>query len=90
VNRVYKIFELVKETEIERFREKSYFYRKSHGLPLTESNDDLNPDLDLNKNGEMRAHDFEEPEAEEINFDVDKTRDAGRADKRDSRYHRQY
>jgi hypothetical protein len=56
VNRVYEAFEFVKGTKVERFGEKSYFYRKSNGLPSAESDDDLDPD----ENGEMRAHGFGE------------------------------
>jgi hypothetical protein len=41
VNRVCKAFELVKEAEMESFGEKSYFYRKTNGLPLADSDDEL-------------------------------------------------
>jgi hypothetical protein len=81
VNRVYKAFELVKEAEVERFREKSYFYRKSYGLPPAESDDDPDLDSDLDKNNKVRAYGFEEPEIEEIDFDVDEARNAGRVNK---------
>jgi hypothetical protein len=60
VNRVCEAFELVKEAEVERFGEKSYFYRKSHGLPPAESDDDPDPDPGSDENGEVRAHGFEE------------------------------
>jgi hypothetical protein len=75
VNRVCKAFELVKEAEVERSRKKLYFYRKSHGLPPAEYDDDPDPvpDPNLDGNGEVRAHGFEEPEAEEMDVDVDKT-----------------
>ena len=53
-------FELVKETEMERFGEKSYFYRKMNGLSPADSDDD--PDL---VGDNVRAHGFEEPEGEE-------------------------
>jgi hypothetical protein len=43
VNRVCEAFELVKEAEIERFGENSYFYRKMNGLSPADSDDD--PDL---------------------------------------------
>jgi hypothetical protein len=43
---------------MEKFGEKSYFYRKTNGLPPAES--DNNPDsTDKDK---ARAHSFEEPE----------------------------
>lgn len=60
VNRVCEAFELVKEAEIERFGEKSYFYRKMNGLSPADSDDD--PDLVGN---DVHAHGFEEPEEEE-------------------------
>jgi hypothetical protein len=60
VNRVCEAFELVKEAEMERFGEKSYFYRKMNGLSPADSDDD--PDLDVD---DVRAHGFEEPEEEE-------------------------
>jgi hypothetical protein len=56
VNRVCEAFELVKKAEVKRFGEKSYFYRKSHGLPPAESDDDPDPDPGTGGNGEMRAH----------------------------------
>jgi hypothetical protein len=59
VNRVREAFELVKEAEMERFGEKSYFYRKMNGLSPADSDDD--PDLD---DDDVRAHGFEEPEEE--------------------------
>jgi hypothetical protein len=59
VNRVCEAFELVKETEMERFGEKSYFYRKKNGLSPADSDDD--PDLD---DDDVRAYGFEEPEEE--------------------------
>ena len=71
VNRVCEAFERVKKAEVESFGEKSYFYRKSHGIPPAESDDDPDPDPGLDENGEMRAHGFEEPEAEEMDIDVD-------------------
>jgi hypothetical protein len=40
VNRVCKAFELVKEAEMESFGEKSYFYRKTNGLPPADSDDE--------------------------------------------------
>lgn len=43
------------------FGEKSYFYRKSCGLPPAEPDDDPGPGT--GECGEMRGHDFEEPEA---------------------------
>jgi len=76
VNRVCEAFERVKAAEVEGFREKSYFYRKSHGLPPAESDVDPHPDPDPGGNGEMRAHGFEEPEAEGMDVDVDDTRGA--------------
>jgi hypothetical protein len=60
VNRVYEAFELVKEAEMERFGEKSYFYRKMNGLSPADSDND--PDL---VGDNVRAHGFEEPEKEE-------------------------
>ena len=59
VNRVCEAFELVKETEMEKFGEKSYSYRKANGLPPADADDDPNP-----VNG-TRAHGFEELEEEE-------------------------
>jgi len=41
VNRVCEAFELIKEAEMERFDEKSYFYRKMNGLSPADSDDDL-------------------------------------------------
>ena len=64
VNRVCEAFELVKEAEVERFGEKSYFYRRSRGLPPAKPDDD--PDDDPDKNGDERAHGFEELEAESM------------------------
>jgi hypothetical protein len=74
VNCVYEAFELVKKAEVKRFKEKSYFYRKSHRLPPAESDDDPDPDSGPGGNGEMRAHGFEEPEAERMSIDVNNTR----------------
>ena len=45
---------------MERFGEKSYFYRKMNGLSPADSDDD--PDL---VGDNVRAHGFEEPEGEE-------------------------
>ena len=59
VNRVCEAFEIVKETEMERFGEKSYFYRKMNGLSPADSDDD--PGL---VGDDVRAHGFEEPEEE--------------------------
>ena len=61
INRVYKVFELVKKAKRKKFSEKSYFYRKDNGLPPTES------DNDPNSAGEdkAQAHGFKEPKAEE-------------------------
>ena len=59
VNRVCEAFELVKEAEMEKFGEKSYFYRKANGLPPADADDDPDAiDDDL-------AHGFEE---EEVNM----------------------
>ena len=71
VNRVCEAFELVKEAEMERFGEKSYFYRKTNGLPPVDSDDD--PDI---SGDDVDAHGFEEPEEEvgvmeEEEMDVD-------------------
>jgi hypothetical protein len=60
VNRVYEAFELVKETEMEKFSEKSYFYRKINDLSLIDSDD--NPDL---VGDDIYVHNFEESEEEE-------------------------
>jgi len=68
VNRVCEAFELVKEAEVKRFGEKSYFYRKSHRLSPAESDGDPNSGSD--ENGDARAHGFEEPEPEEIDVDI--------------------
>jgi hypothetical protein len=54
---VCEAFELVKEAEMERFGEKSYFYRKMNGLSAADCDDD--PDL---VGGNIRGHGFEEPE----------------------------
>jgi hypothetical protein len=60
INRIYEAFELVKEAEIKKFDEKSYFYRKANGLQPAESDDD--PDsADKDK---AQTHSFEEPEME--------------------------
>jgi hypothetical protein len=75
VNRVCEAFELVKEAEVERFGEKSYFYRKSHGLSPAETDDDPDPDPDPSS-GEVRTHGFEEPGPEEMDVNVDETEDA--------------
>jgi len=64
VNRVCEAFELVKEAEVERFGEKSYFYRRSRGLPPAKPDDD--PDSDSDENNEERTHGFEELEAESM------------------------
>jgi hypothetical protein len=72
VNRLYEAFELT-EAEIKIFREKPYFYRRSHELSSAESDDDSDPDPDSGENGEVRAYGFEEPEAREANIDIDKT-----------------
>jgi hypothetical protein len=61
VNRVCEAFELVKEAEMEKFGEKSYFYRKANGLPPADADDD--PDLD--PVDDTRAHGFEEEEDED-------------------------
>src|SRR5437764_15091218 len=59
VNRVCEAFELVKEAEMEKFGEKSYFYHKINGLPPSDADDDPDSiDDDL-------AHGFEE---EEVNM----------------------
>jgi hypothetical protein len=60
VNRVCEAFELVKEAEIQRFGDKSYFYRKINGLPPADSDDD--PD---SADDDVHAHGFEEPGGEE-------------------------
>jgi hypothetical protein len=59
VDRVCEAPELVKEAEMERFDEKSYFYRKMNGLSPADSDD---PDL---VGGDVHAHGFEEPGEEE-------------------------
>jgi hypothetical protein len=59
VNRVCEAFELVKEAEMERFGEKSYFYREMNGLLLADSDDD--PGL---VGDDVHGHGFEEPEEE--------------------------
>jgi hypothetical protein len=59
VNRVCEAFELVKETEMEEFGEKSYFYRKANGLPPAVADGDPDPVDDA------RGHGFEEEEEEE-------------------------
>jgi hypothetical protein len=59
VNRVCEAFELVKEAEMERFGEKSYFYRKMNGLSPADFDDD--PDL---IGDDVHGHGFEEPEEE--------------------------
>ena len=61
MNRVCEAFELVKEAEMERFGEKSYFYRKMNGLSPADSDDD--PDL---VSDDVHAHGFEEPEEEGV------------------------
>jgi hypothetical protein len=61
VNCVCEAFEDVKEGEMERFGEKSYFYRKMNGLSPADSDDD--PDL---VGDDVRAHGFEEPEEEDV------------------------
>jgi hypothetical protein len=66
---VCEAFRLVKKAEVERFGEKSYFYRKPHWLPPAEFDDGP----DLSENSEVRAHSFEEPEAEEMDVDIDET-----------------
>jgi hypothetical protein len=71
VNHVCEAFGLVKEAEMERFGEKSYFYRETNGLPPADSDDD--PDTAA---GDVHAHGFEEPEEEvgvmeEKEIDVD-------------------
>jgi hypothetical protein len=71
VNRVCEAFELVKEAEMEKFGEKSYFYRKTKGLPPADSDDDPDP-----AGHDAHAHGFEEPEEEvgvieEEEMDVD-------------------
>ena len=43
VNRVCEAFELVKEAEMEKFGEKSYFYCKTNGLPSADSDNDPDP-----------------------------------------------
>jgi hypothetical protein len=66
VNRIYEIFELVKETKIKKFGEKSYFYRKANGLPPAELNN--NPDsTDKNK---TQTYGFEKPEEEGEDDDI--------------------
>lgn len=72
MNRLCEAFELA-EAELKRFGEKSYFYRRSHKLSSAESDDDSDPDPDSGENGEMRAYGFEEPEAGEMNIDINKT-----------------
>jgi hypothetical protein len=57
VNYVCEAFELVKEAEMENFGEKSYFYRKTIGLPPADSDDE--PDT---AGDEVHAHGLEEPE----------------------------
>jgi hypothetical protein len=59
VNRICEAFNLVKEAEIERFGKKSYFYRKTNGLPPADYDDD--PDT---AGDDVHAHGFEEPEEE--------------------------
>jgi hypothetical protein len=59
VNRGCEAFELVKEAEMKRFGEISYFYRKMSGLSPADSDDD--PDLGSD---DVHAHGFEEPEEE--------------------------
>ena len=53
-------FECVKELEMRKFGDKSYFYRKANGLPSADAGDDPGPDP---VDG-PRAHGFEEPEEE--------------------------
>jgi hypothetical protein len=73
VNRVCEAFNLVKEAEMERFGEKSYFYRKTNGLPPADSDDD--PDT---AGDDVHAHGFEEPEEEvEIMEEMEIDADAG-------------
>ena len=60
MNRVCEAFELVKEAEMERFGEKSYFYRKMNGLSPADSDDD--PGL---VGDDVHGCGFEEPEEEE-------------------------
>ena len=61
VNRVCEAFESVKKLEMEKFGDKSYFYRKANGLPPADADDDPDPDpVD-----DTCAHGFEEPEEEE-------------------------
>jgi hypothetical protein len=60
VNRVCETFELVREAEMERFGDRSYFYRKSRGLPLAGPDDDP----DAREGVEACAHGFEEPGVE--------------------------
>ena len=43
MNRVCEAFELVKEAEMEKFGEKSYFYCKTNGLPSADSDNDPDP-----------------------------------------------
>jgi hypothetical protein len=61
VNRVYKVFELVKKAEIERFGEKSYFYRKINGLSPADFND--NSDF---VSDNIYIYSFEEPEEKSV------------------------
>ena len=66
VNRVCEAFELIKEAEMEKFGEKSYFYRKANGLPPADADDPVN---------DTRAHGFEEPEVEEEEENADASGD---------------
>ena len=43
VNRMCEAFERVKKAEVESLGGKSYFYRKSHGLPPADRDDDQTP-----------------------------------------------
>jgi hypothetical protein len=61
VNRLCEAFASVKELEMEKFGDKSYFYRKANGLPPAGAGDDPDP-VPVDDTG---AHDFEEPEEEE-------------------------
>ena len=62
VNRVCEAFTLVKEAEMKKFGEKSYFYHKANDLPPADSDD--NPDTAEDDVDDVYAHGFKEPEEE--------------------------
>ena len=62
MNKVYKAFKKVRDTEVERFREKSYFSRRVRGLSPTVSNSD--PDISEEEEKGV-TYRFKEPKVEE-------------------------